>query len=70
MTTGADVGDLLRTLAPQVTGALVRRYGHFDTAEDAVAARWRAGRPARVDDPGRLEADDRHAARRAVPSAA
>ncbi|HET7532171.1 MAG TPA: DUF6596 domain-containing protein [Nocardioidaceae bacterium] len=36
MTTGADVGDLLRTLAPQVTGALVRRYGHFDTAEDAV----------------------------------
>ncbi|UGT43434.1 sigma-70 family RNA polymerase sigma factor [Nocardia yamanashiensis] len=28
--------DLLRTLAPQVLGALVRRYGHFDTAEDAV----------------------------------
>jgi RNA polymerase sigma factor (sigma-70 family) len=28
--------DLLRALAPQVLGALVRRYGHFDTAEDAV----------------------------------
>ncbi|WP_455358562.1 RNA polymerase sigma factor [Streptomyces sp. SYSU K21746] len=28
--------DLLRRLAPQVLGALVRRYGHFDTAEDAV----------------------------------
>jgi RNA polymerase sigma factor (sigma-70 family) len=29
-------GDLLRQLAPQVLGALVRRYGHFDTAEDAT----------------------------------
>ncbi len=28
--------DLLRELAPQVLGALVRRYGHFDTAEDSV----------------------------------
>ena len=28
--------DLLRTLAPQVLGAVVRRYGHFDTAEDAT----------------------------------
>jgi RNA polymerase sigma factor (sigma-70 family) len=28
--------DLLRELTPQVLGALVRRYGHFDTAEDAV----------------------------------
>jgi RNA polymerase sigma factor (sigma-70 family) len=28
--------DLLRELAPQVLGALVRRYGHFDSAEDAV----------------------------------
>jgi RNA polymerase sigma factor (sigma-70 family) len=28
--------DLLRPLAPQVLGALVRRYGHFDAAEDAV----------------------------------
>src|SRR5215470_1178277 len=32
--TGAE--DLLRRLAPQVLGAVVRRYGHFDTAEDAV----------------------------------
>ncbi|MGZ0152537.1 RNA polymerase sigma factor [Kribbella sp. WER1] len=30
------IDDLLRELAPQVLGALVRRYGHFDTAEDAV----------------------------------
>jgi RNA polymerase sigma factor (sigma-70 family) len=30
------VEDLLRDLAPRVLGALVRRYGHFDTAEDAV----------------------------------
>ena len=28
--------DLLRRLAPLVLGALVRRYGHFGTAEDAV----------------------------------
>lgn len=28
--------SLLRREAPQVLGALVRRYGHFDTAEDAV----------------------------------
>jgi RNA polymerase sigma factor (sigma-70 family) len=32
----ADTEDLLRQLAPQVLGALVRRYGHFGTAEDAV----------------------------------
>jgi RNA polymerase sigma factor (sigma-70 family) len=32
----AGVEDLLRELAPQVLGALVRRYGHFDTCEDAV----------------------------------
>jgi RNA polymerase sigma factor (sigma-70 family) len=31
-----DVEDLLRLHAPQVLGALVRRYGHFDLAEDAV----------------------------------
>lgn len=28
--------DLLRPLVPQVLGALVRRYGQFDMAEDAV----------------------------------
>ena len=32
----ARTEDLLRRLAPQVLGALVRRYGHFDAAEDAV----------------------------------
>jgi RNA polymerase sigma factor (sigma-70 family) len=36
MTTTSGVEDLLRELAPQVLGALVRRYGHFDLAEDAV----------------------------------
>lgn len=30
------VEDLLRRHAPQVLGALVRRYGHFDPAEDSV----------------------------------
>lgn len=45
-----DVEDLLRQLAPQVLGAVVRRYGHFDTAEDAAqeallaaAMQWLAG---------------------------
>ncbi len=48
-----ELEDLLRQLAPQILGALVRRYGHFDTAEDAVqeallaaALQWpRDGRP-------------------------
>jgi RNA polymerase sigma factor (sigma-70 family) len=31
-----EVEDLLRGLAPQVLGAVVRRYGHFDSAEDAT----------------------------------
>jgi RNA polymerase sigma factor (sigma-70 family) len=31
-----EVEDLLRLHVPQVLGALVRRYGHFDAAEDAV----------------------------------
>ncbi|MEV4346574.1 sigma-70 family RNA polymerase sigma factor [Actinoplanes sp. NPDC049596] len=30
------VEDLLRTAAPQVLGAVVRRYGDFDSCEDAV----------------------------------
>jgi RNA polymerase sigma factor (sigma-70 family) len=45
--TTETVEDLLRRLAPQVLGAVVRRYGHFDTAEDATqeallaaAMRW------------------------------
>ncbi|HEY6275334.1 MAG TPA: DUF6596 domain-containing protein [Streptosporangiaceae bacterium] len=33
---GTGTEDLLRQLAPQVLGAVVRRYGHFGTAEDAV----------------------------------
>ncbi|PRX45439.1 RNA polymerase ECF family sigma subunit [Prauserella shujinwangii] len=44
---GPHVEDLLRRLAPQVLGAVTRRYGHFDVAEDAVqeallaaATRW------------------------------
>lgn len=32
----ASIEDLLRLHAPQVLGALVRRCGHFDPAEDAV----------------------------------
>jgi hypothetical protein len=28
--------DLLRSLAPQVLGALVRRWGQFGACEDAV----------------------------------
>jgi RNA polymerase sigma factor (sigma-70 family) len=30
------IEDLLRTMAPQVLGVLVRRYGQFDSCEDAV----------------------------------
>jgi RNA polymerase sigma factor (sigma-70 family) len=30
------IEGLLRELAPQALGAVVRRFGHFDTAEDAV----------------------------------
>ena len=33
---GVELEDLLRNLAPRVLGAVVRRYGHFDIAEDAV----------------------------------
>src|SRR5215469_11763296 len=47
----ADPGleELLRELAPQVLGVLVRRYGRFDACEDATqeamlqaVAQWRA----------------------------
>jgi RNA polymerase sigma factor (sigma-70 family) len=34
--TQVPLEDLLRELAPQVLGALVRRFGDFDAAEDAV----------------------------------
>ncbi|GGR49860.1 RNA polymerase sigma factor [Streptomyces netropsis] len=36
MTRTTEVEDLLRLHAPQVLGAVVRRYGHFGPAEDAV----------------------------------
>ena len=36
MTGADDFEELLRDLAPQVLGALVRHYGGFDTCEDAV----------------------------------
>ncbi|MGH3455710.1 MAG: RNA polymerase sigma factor [Nocardioidaceae bacterium] len=36
MTTGVPTEDLWRELAPQVLGAVVRRYGDFGIAEDAV----------------------------------
>ena len=44
------VEDLLRQLAPQVLGALVRRYGHFDDGRGrgpggAARRRRRSGRP-------------------------
>ena len=49
MTPPRDVEHLLRELAPQVLGTLVRRHGRFDACEDAVqealltaAVRWPA----------------------------
>ena len=36
MTASTEIENLLRELAPQVLGILVRRYGGFDTCEDAV----------------------------------
>ncbi|MBA3472320.1 MAG: RNA polymerase sigma factor [Rubrobacter sp.] len=52
MRVGADIESLLRRLAPRVLAALVRRYGNFETAEDAVqeallaaATQWPDGMP-------------------------
>ncbi len=49
MSAQPHVEDLLRELAPRVLGALIRRYGRFDSCEDAVqeallqaALRWPA----------------------------
>jgi RNA polymerase sigma factor (sigma-70 family) len=36
VTAGPGLEDLLRELAPQVLGVVVRRFGDFDAAEDAV----------------------------------
>ena len=51
MTTERRIEDLLRELAPQVLGTLVRRHGQFDACEDAVqeallaaATQWPARR--------------------------
>src|SRR6201999_2049587 len=48
--TAMETEDLLRRLAPQVLGAVVRRYGNFDLAEDATqealvaaSAQWPEG---------------------------
>ncbi|GIG70252.1 RNA polymerase sigma factor [Phytomonospora endophytica] len=56
MKPGREVEDLLRASAPRVLAALVRRYGHFSAAEDAVqeallaaAGAWSDGVPT---DPG------------------
>jgi RNA polymerase sigma factor (sigma-70 family) len=50
VTTDPGTGGLLRDLAPRALGAVVRRYGHFADAEDAVqeallaaATAWPAG---------------------------
>ena len=50
MTTAIEIEDLLRPLAPQVLGTLVRRHARFDVCEDAVqeallaaALQWRGG---------------------------
>jgi RNA polymerase sigma factor (sigma-70 family) len=36
VTTDSAIEDLLRTIAPQVLGLLIRRHGQFDACEDAV----------------------------------
>ena len=76
VTTGVDAAldagpsTCCATLAPQVLGAVIRRFGDFAAAEDAVqeallaaAMQWpEQGVPeqsARVADPGRVAADDR-----------
>ncbi len=41
----STIEGMLRRLTPQVIGALVRRYGHFDSAEDAVHHRSPNARP-------------------------
>jgi RNA polymerase sigma factor (sigma-70 family) len=50
VTTAIEIEDLLRPLAPQVLGTLVRRHARFDVCEDAVqeallaaALQWRGG---------------------------
>ena len=77
----AATEDLLRDLAPQVLGVLVRRNGQFDACEDAVqeallaaALQWpEPGRPSEsawLADRSCLTAADRSGACRVSPSAA
>ena len=76
--TDAATEDLLRELAPQVLGVLVRRYGQFEECEDAVqeallaaavelAGRRRAGQPARLADHRGLPAVHRPGPQRPRP---
>ncbi|HET9292142.1 MAG TPA: DUF6596 domain-containing protein, partial [Actinomycetes bacterium] len=53
MSAPAGIEDLLRELAPQILATLVRRYGDFDSCEDATqeallaaALQWPEGTPA------------------------
>jgi len=77
----AESEDLLRRLAPQVLGALVRRYGHFDNrrgrdprgAPSRAAVQWPddgiPGNPRGLADHRGLAEADRPAAQRAGPAA-
>ena len=75
VTVGNQVEGLLRQLAPQVLGVLVRRHGQFDVCEDAVqeallaaAVQWpqrgHPGQPAGLAAHRRLPAADRRLAQR------
>ena len=66
VTAEAGVEGLLRQLAPQVLGALIRRYGQFDACEDAVqeallAARSNGPSEGIPDEPARLADHGRRA---------
>ena len=80
MSTATGFEDLLRELAPQVLTALVRRFGGFDTCEDAVqeallaaAVQWPVDglpdNPQGLADHHRVAAADRAVARRHRPQA-
>jgi len=59
MNPGTAIEDLLRELAPQVLAVVIRRFGDFDAAEDAVqeallaaALHWPGGGCRRTRGPG------------------
>jgi len=65
------VERMLRDLAPQVLGAMVRRYRDFAASEDAVqealiAARRHPRQPAWLADAGGTAADDRSRSQRGL----